>query len=72
MRKEWFQFVKKIRDQETRKNKRLKKPECTHREAMKIASEKWPKEKAKLIRKQQREAKKCKVKSPVKTEECSE
>jgi len=30
----------------------------THREAMKAASETWPKEKAKLIRRQKRECKK--------------
>tara|TARA_B100001765_G_scaffold205226_1_gene161441 strand:+ start:338 stop:532 length:195 start_codon:yes stop_codon:yes gene_type:complete len=58
-RKEWFKFVAKIK----------KKKKCTHREAMALASETWPKEKLKLQRKQQREQRKlekaAKVETPV-------
>lgn len=54
LRKEWFAFVAKIRSREQRKQK---KP-VSHRQAMAIASQLWPKEKAKLIRKQKRENKK--------------
>ena len=54
MRKEWFEFVRKIRSKEERRTKK----KCSHREAMAIASPLWAKEKAKLIRKQKRMKKK--------------
>ena len=44
MRKNWFAFVAQTRKRVARKEKR----EVTHREAMKIASELWPKEKLKI------------------------
>ena len=50
MRKEWFEFVRKIRAKEERRNKK----KCSHKEAMAIASPLWAKEKARLIRKRQR------------------
>ena len=53
MRKEWFQFVHKIRAKTERKTKK----KCSHREAMKIASPLWVKEKAKIIRKRAKTAK---------------
>ena len=52
MRKEWFQYVAKVRAQQTRKNK---KP-CSHREAMRLASCTWEKQKQKILRKRKREA----------------
>ena len=56
MRKEWFAYVKKIRAQQTRKNK----APCSHREAMRIASTTWEKQKQKILRKRKREAAKTK------------
>ena len=53
MRKAWFEFVRKTRV----KMSRGQKIKATHREAMKAASANWPAEKAKLIRKHAREAK---------------
>ena len=53
MRKEWFEFVHKIRV----KTERRTKKKCSHREAMKIASPLWVKEKAKIIRKRAKLAK---------------
>jgi len=52
MRKAWTNHVAVTR----RKGNRGKKT-MTHREAMKAASSTWPKEKAKLIRRQKRECK---------------
>ena len=54
MRRNWFDFVKKIRA----KLSRQRKANVSHREAMKEASILWPKEKEKLLRRQKREAKK--------------
>ena len=54
MRKEWFAYVRKIR---TKLSKKTKTP-CSHREAMKVASETWEKEKQKILRKRKREARK--------------
>ena len=54
MRKEWFDHVRKTREKETRRLKRLKGKKsvpCTHRRAMQIASSTWGKEKAKLLKK---------------------
>ena len=53
MRKAWFDYVRKTRV----KMSRGQKVKCTHREAMKGASVTWPAEKAKLLRKLAREAK---------------
>ena len=44
LRKEWFEYVAKIR----KKTARATKKNCSHREAMKIAAETWPDEKVKL------------------------
>jgi hypothetical protein len=55
-RNKWFEFVAEIR----RKKSTKKKP-LTHAQAMKIASELWPKRKQKLVRKAQRENKAKKV-----------
>ena len=52
MRKEWFEHVRKVRTQQTRKNK----VQCSHREAMKLASTTWEKQKQKILRKRKREA----------------
>jgi len=54
MRKNWFEFVKKVRA----KLSRLRKENVSHRDAMKEASVLWPKEKEKLMRRVKREAKK--------------
>jgi hypothetical protein len=54
MRKAWFEFVKKTRKKMSRNSKET----VSHRDAMKHASSGWAAEKAKLIRRQKREAKK--------------
>ena len=59
MRKAWTNHVAV-----TRKKGNRGKGTMTHREAMKAASGTWPKEKAKLIRRQKRE---CKNRPVVKT-----
>ena len=51
-RKLWFEFVSEVRRKKSTKKKKL-----THAEAMKIASEKWPKKKAQLQRKHAKELK---------------
>ena len=53
LRKEWFLYVSKTR----KKMSRGCKEQVSHREAMKKASESWPKEKEKLIRRIKREKK---------------
>ena len=53
LRKEWFLYVSKTR----KKMSRGCKEPVSHREAMKKASESWPKEKEKLLRKIKREKK---------------
>lgn len=58
MRTSWFGHVKKTREKIARKEKR----KVSHQEAMKSASETWAKEKAKLVRKQDREQKALKKK----------
>ena len=50
-RTSWFGHVKKTREKIAKKEKR----KVSHQEAMKSASESWPKEKAKLTRKHDRE-----------------
>ena len=59
MRSAWQEHVAKTR----RKGNRGKN-EMSHREAMKAASVSWPKEKAKLLRKQKRECKARVAKKP--------
>ena len=54
MRKEWFNFVRKTRT----KMSRASKTNVSHREAMKAASAEWPKEKAKVLKRIKREARK--------------
>ena len=59
MRKAWTNHVAVTRKKGNRGARSM-----THREAMKAASETWPKEKAKLIRRQKRECKKKPVVKP--------
>ena len=54
MRKQWFEYVSKVRRKEARKTKK----DCSHREAMKLAASTWPAEKVKLQNKAKREARK--------------
>ena len=51
MRQEWFEHVRK-----TRKKMSTKKNPCTHRDAMRKASETWSKVKSKLIKRRAKEA----------------
>ena len=53
LRSEWFEYVKKIR----KKNSKKDKP-CSHTEAMKIASQSWAAVKLKLEKKRKRDQKK--------------
>ena len=53
MRSAWQEHVAKTRKRGNRKGQTM-----THQQAMKAASETWPKEKQKLIRRKQRECKK--------------
>ena len=53
LRKEWFLYVSKTRK---RMSRGCKEP-VSHRDAMKKASETWPKEKEKLLRRIKREKK---------------
>ena len=53
MRVSWFEHVRK-----TRKKLSKGKNVCSHREAMAQASQTWAVEKAKLVKRQQREARK--------------
>ena len=57
MRKEWFQYVRTVRERENRKRKRADKKnykECSHKEAMSLASISWAKEKAKILKRQRK------------------
>ena len=54
MRKNWFGFVATVRKRLSRKEKR----DVTHREAMKAASELWPKEKVRILNRLKKEARK--------------
>jgi len=56
MRSEWFEHVRK-----TRSKMSTKKTPCSHRDAMRKASETWQKTKSKIIRKRARELKKTPV-----------
>ena len=53
LRSEWFDYVRKVR----KKNSKRDKP-CSHTEAMKIASASWAAVKLKLEKKRKREEKK--------------
>ena len=53
MRRAWMEYVGKVRKKGNRGANTM-----SHREALKAAAVTWPKEKAKLIRKQKRAAKK--------------
>jgi hypothetical protein len=61
MRKNWFEHVRKTRARTARKTK----SSCSHKEAMRLASITWDKEKNKILRKQKRDAKKAKKDSGV-------
>ena len=52
MRKEWFEHVRK-----TRSKLSTKKNPCSHRDAMRKASDSWSKVKTKILRKRAKEAK---------------
>ena len=52
MRKEWFEHVAK-----TRKRMSTKKNPCSHRDAMRKASETWSKAKSKIMRSRAKAAK---------------
>ena len=54
MRSSWLEFVRRVRSRENRGKKT-----CSYREAMKIASETWPKEKKKIERRLKRDRKSC-------------
>ena len=54
LRKEWFEHVRKTRKKMSRGQKDL----VDHRAAMKCASQTWPKEKEKILKRRKREAKK--------------
>ena len=54
MRKNWFEHVRKTRARTARKTK----SSCSHKEAMRLASITWEKEKNKILRKHKRDAKK--------------
>ena len=53
LRREWFDYVKKVRKKNTKRDK-----PCSHTEAMKIASATWPQVKLRLEKKRKREQKK--------------
>ena len=54
MRSSWLEFVRRVRARENRGKK-----SCTYKEAMKMASVTWPKEKKKIERRLKREKKGC-------------
>jgi hypothetical protein len=55
MRKEWFTHVRKVR---RKLSKGKDTPPCTHRKAMSAASETWPAEKQKILKRMKREQRK--------------
>ena len=63
MRNRWFDHVKKTRK---KMSKGLEKP-VAHREAMRKASESWPTQKAKLIKRAKRAEKLQKLRQPIKS-----
>ncbi len=54
LRKDWFEHVRKTRKKMSRGQKDL----VDHRAAMKQASQSWPKEKEKILKRRKRDAKK--------------
>ena len=64
MRKSWFEYVAKTRKKLQRKNKNKT---VSHKEAMKVASVHWPKEKAKIQRKLAREKRKIAIREETPT-----
>ena len=60
MRKHWATHVNETYEKLKRKYKREKKGTITRREAMKFASETWPKKKKKIMKKEKNQVK-CKV-----------
>ena len=60
LRSEWFEYVKKVRKKNSKKDKL-----CSHTEAMKIASQTWAAVKLKLEKKRKREQKKQEKQNPV-------
>ena len=62
MRRAWTDYIAKIRKKGNRGKNTM-----SHREAMKLASQSWPKEKAKIARRLKRESKQNKQKSVVDT-----
>ena len=59
MRHEWFTWVAKTR----KKMSKGQEKQVAHREAMRQASESWPKQKEKLLKKARREEKMAKLKT---------
>ena len=55
MRKEWFGYVRKVRKKMSRGKGTAP---CTHRQAMSAASETWPNEKVKIMKRIKREERK--------------
>ena len=55
MRKEWFDYVRKVRKKMSRGKGT---PPCTHRQAMSAASESWPTEKVKIMKRIKRDERK--------------
>ena len=62
MRKSWFEYVAKTRKKLQRKSKTKT---VSHKEAMKVASVHWPKEKAKIQRKLAREKRKITIRKEI-------
>ena len=71
LRKGWLDWVKKVRQKESRKQKKI----ISRRVAMDIASKSWPDEKARQERKfkraQKKKAKESKINKTVKTQNVS-
>lgn len=63
MRHNWFDHVAKTRKKLSKGKEKL----VAHREAMRAASESWPAQKLKLIKKAKRAAKKKKLSEPIKS-----
>ena len=55
MRKEWFDYVRKVRKKMSRGKGT---PPCTHRQAMSAASESWPPEEVKIQKRIKRDERK--------------
>ena len=61
MRHEWFEHVRKTR----KKMSKGKDKQVAHREAMRQASESWPKQKEKVLKKKRRLEKQKKFREPL-------